>query len=198
VKPTATTPVPSTPATVAATTTTVAGSGYWFPVSPSSVASYGHAHHDYPATDVFAPCGTAVVAVTAGVISEVSLVDRWDPATNLGADRGGLSISLVGDDGVRYYGSHLSVVTEGVAAGVRVQAGQLLGKVGNTGDAAGIACHLHFGLSPPCGVGDWDVRRGVIYPWPYLDAWKAGQPTSPATETALWARDHSDLCPGSG
>jgi murein DD-endopeptidase MepM/ murein hydrolase activator NlpD len=153
-----------------------------FPEVPASVAHYGHYHHDYPATDVLAPCGTTVVAPVDGVIQEVSTVDRWDPKVNDGATRGGLSWSIVGDDGVRYYGSHLSALASTTKPGVRVAAGTVLGKVGNTGDARGLACHLHFGLSPPCGPGDWAVRRGTLYPWPYLDAWRAGINRSPAPQ----------------
>jgi len=39
----------------------------------------------------------------AGVVDEVNSVDKWSGKTNLGADRGGLSISIIGDDGLRYY-----------------------------------------------------------------------------------------------
>src|SRR6185503_8548660 len=44
--------------------------GYVYPVAGRT--SYGRTHHDYPATDIFAPCGTAVRAVTDGVVLEVS------------------------------------------------------------------------------------------------------------------------------
>jgi hypothetical protein len=62
---------------------------YVFPVKPVRAASYGRHHHDYPATDIFAACGTEVVAPTAGVVHEVSRVDLWDPAVNEGSTRGG-------------------------------------------------------------------------------------------------------------
>jgi murein DD-endopeptidase MepM/ murein hydrolase activator NlpD len=152
--------------------------------------AYGHSHHDYPATDIFAPCGTQVVAATGGVVVEVSRTDAWDPHTNSGATRGGLFTSVAGDDGVRYYGSHLRAVADGIAPGVRVAAGERLGWVGQTGDARGVACHLHFGLSPPCGAGDWSVRRGVVYPWPYLDAWRAGTMRSPHDAVGAWNAAH--------
>jgi hypothetical protein len=32
--------------------------------------------------------------------------------------------------------------------------------------------------------GDWEIRRGVIAPWPFLDAWKAGKDLSPAKAVA--------------
>jgi murein DD-endopeptidase MepM/ murein hydrolase activator NlpD len=157
---------------------------------PASAAKYGHAHHDYPATDIFAPCGSEVVANVDGVVQEVSRVDTWDAQVNDGATRGGLFTSVVGDDGVRYYGSHLSAVAAGIDAGTRVTAGQRLGLVGNTGDARGIACHLHFGVSPACGPSDWEVRRGEVYPWPYLDSWRVGGRSSPAAAVAQWNAAH--------
>ena len=83
-------------------------------------------------------------------------------------------MTLIGDDGVRYYGSHLSAIDPAIAVGVRVAVGQPVGLVGNTGNAAGIVCHLHFGISAPCGVGDWQVRRGTLQPAPLLDSWRVG------------------------
>jgi len=180
-------PAPSTapPSATAPPSPSVATGGrYVFPVDGK--ASYGRTHHDYPASDVFAPCGAVVRAVTAGTVLEVSREDRFDPANPRGADKGGLSVSVLGDDGVRYYGSHFSAIDAAVQPGVRVAAGTRLGLVGRTGNTNG-TCHLHFGLSPPCAkTGDWWIRRGVLYPWPYLDAWRAGQARSPAAEVESW------------
>lgn len=156
---------------------------YAFPVAGCR-ATYGRAHHDYPATDVFARRGCAFVSPVAGRVDEVSYRDRWDPATNRGADRGGLFVSVVGVDGVRYYGSHLAAVAPGIRPGARVRAGTRLGDVGTTGSARGTAPHLHLGLSWPTGPGVWWVRRGTVAPWPYLDAWRAGGHRSPAAAVA--------------
>lgn len=155
--------------------------------------SYGHSHHDYPATDLFAAKGCAVVAPVTGRVDEASTVDRWNSSTNNGADRGGLSFSIVGDDGVRYYGSHLSAIR--VRAGQRVTVGQVIGAVGNTGDARGIATHLHFGLSWPTRHGIWWVRRGEVYPWSFLDSWKAGGNASPAAAVAREHQRQGDVPP---
>ncbi|NUR25227.1 MAG: M23 family metallopeptidase, partial [Catenulispora sp.] len=156
---------------------------YVFPVVGN--ASYAHSHHDYPASDIIAACGLPVVSPVNGVVLEVNLVDTWNAKDNLGATRGGLGWSILGDDGVRYYGSHLSSIGANIRAGVRVAAGQQLGKVGRTGDTT--ACHLHFGISPVCQrVKDWWIRRGVIWPWPYLDSWKKGVALSPANEIKNW------------
>jgi hypothetical protein len=155
-----------------------ADSQYVFPVADCKV-SYSKYHHDYPATDIQAKQGCAFVATIAGRIEDVNLKDKWSGKTNLGQDRGGLSISYIGIDGVRYYGSHLSKVEPGIAPGVEVMAGQKLGEVGSTGSARGTKPHLHFGISYPTVSGDWEIRRGVIWPWRYLDAWRAGQNLSP-------------------
>jgi peptidoglycan LD-endopeptidase LytH len=176
-------PATSVPATTApATPTTAPAARYSFPVQPlaSCDVSYGHSHHDYPATDIFARRGCRFVAPTDGTVTEVARVDRWDPSTNRGADRGGRSVAMVGVDGVRYYGSHLERVAEGIGPGARVRAGQLLGLIDNSGDARSTPTHLHFGISWPTRPGIWWVRRGTVYPWPYLDSWRAGGNRSPA------------------
>jgi len=161
----------------------VKGTPYKFPIAGK--ASYAHTHHDYPASDIMAACGTPVVSPVNGVVLEVTLVDTWSAKVNAGASRGGLSWSILGDDGARYYGSHMQSLETDIRAGRRVTAGQRLGKVGETGDAS--ACHLHFGLSPVCQkTGDWWIRRGVVYPWSYLDAWKAGTRKSPLDAVTAW------------
>jgi len=178
------------PSTSAAATTTATNVKYRFPVIGKS--SYAHTHHDYPATDVMTACGHTFVAVTSGVVLTTRTKDTWTAKANLGATRGGISVSILGDDGVRYYGSHLSSVASGVKPGVRVKIGQTLGKTGDTGDAS--ACHLHFGISPPCAkVGDWWNQRGTVYPWPFLDSWKAGGAKSPVATVKAWKAKHG--CP---
>ena len=154
---------------------------YVFPVADCAV-SYGKYHHDYPATDIQAKKGCAFVAPINGVVDEIVAKDNWSGKTNLGQDRGGLSVSIIGDDGVRYYGSHFKSIEVGIVPGVVVVAGQTLAYVGATGSARGTSPHVHFGISWPTSPEDnaWWVRRGVLYPWKYLDAWKAGKDLSPA------------------
>jgi murein DD-endopeptidase MepM/ murein hydrolase activator NlpD len=151
---------------------------YRFPVAGCR-ARYGRSHHDYPAADMFTGRGCAFVAPVAGRVDEVTRRDAWDPASDRGADRGGRSVSIVGVDGVRYYGSHLEAVAPGIAPGVRVRAGQLLGRIGNSGSARVTAVHLHFAISWPTRPGIWWVRRGMIQPAPYLDSWRARGNLSP-------------------
>lgn len=163
-----------------------------FPVAGQ--VSYGRAHHDYPATDMFAPCGTRVVAPVGGLVLEVNRVDRWNPQTDRGRTRGGKYVSLRGRDGVRYYGSHLSMIRGVVRPGTRVHAGQTLGRVGHTGSARFTACHLHFGLSPVCrGTGQWWIRRGVVSPYRFLNRWRSGGHLSPARAVSAWKKEHG--CP---
>ena len=160
-----------------------ASPNYAFPISGCAV-TYARAHHNYPATDILTKKGCKFVAPTSGVVDEVNHVDKFSWKTNKGADRGGLSISIVGDDGVLYYGSHLSKIPTEMVPGFRVNVGDIIGYVGNSGDAKGLATHLHFGISWPTPAGIWWVRRGELYPWKYLDAWKAGKDVSPAKAVA--------------
>jgi murein DD-endopeptidase MepM/ murein hydrolase activator NlpD len=157
---------------------------YTFPISGCTV-TYGKYHHDYPATDIFAKKGCVFVAPISGVIDEVNTVDRWSGKSNLGADRGGLSVSLIGDDGLRYYGSHLQKIEPNILPGFKVASGEKLGEIGTTGSAKGTKPHLHFGISYPTQKGIWWVRRGVglekgkTSPWKYLQAWQAGKDLKP-------------------
>ena len=168
---------------IASITPAHASPNYAFPISGCAV-TYARAHHNYPATDILTKKGCKFVAPTSGVVDEVNHVDKFSWKTNKGADRGGLSISIVGDDGVRYYGSHLSKIPTEMVPGFRVNVGDIIGYVGNSGDAKGLATHLHFGISWPTPAGIWWVRRGELYPWKYLDAWKAGKDVSPAKAVA--------------
>jgi peptidoglycan LD-endopeptidase LytH len=84
--------------------------------------------------DVFAPRGTPVVSATAGLVYELS--DRF---------RGGRSVMVIGPGARRYFYSHLEGYAEGLREGQWLEPGQLLGYVGNDGNAATTPPHLHFG-----------------------------------------------------
>ena len=165
-------------------TTATAAPIYTFPIAGCSV-KYGKYHHDYPATDIDAKKGCAFVASIAGVIDEVNTVDKWSGKTNKGADRGGLSVSIIGDDGNRYYGSHLSKIEANIVPGYKVTTGEKLGEIGTSGSAKGTKPHLHFGISYPTEKGVWWIRRGVglekgkTSPWKYLQAWQVGKDLKP-------------------
>ena len=162
---------------------------YTFPVANCTV-TYTKYHHDYPAADIFGKKGCAFVAPIAGVVDEVNAVDRWSGKTNLGPDRGGLSISIIGNDGVRYYGSHLSKIEAVIVPGYKVATGEKLGEIGSSGSARGTKPHLHFGISYPTEKGIWWVRRGVgleskgkTPPFKYLQAWQVGKDLKPKVVT---------------
>jgi murein DD-endopeptidase MepM/ murein hydrolase activator NlpD len=204
--PTTTTPSPHPRTTTAVPTRTTSSPApttslrftargrYVFPVARCS-SSYSSSHHDYPASDIFTSKGCPFVAVTAGRVDEVSYVDRWDPNKDYGATRGGLSVSIVGDDGVRYYGSHLEKIAAGISPGARVTAGQVLGLIDNTGDAKYVPTHVHFGISWPTKPGAWWVRRGEIWPQRYLASWRAGGDLSPAPEVRRVHAQMGDVPP---
>ena len=167
---------------------------YIFPVAGCEV-NYARAHHDYPATDILAKAGCAFVSPIDGVIDEVNRVDTWSGKVNAGITRGGLSVSLIGVDGVRYYGSHLKSIYKTIEPGLVVKAGQRLGSVGATGSARGTSPHLHFGISWPTPADTWWVRRGAVLPWKYLDAWKAGKDLSPAKAVAAALKKAGEVPP---
>ena len=156
---------------------------YIFPISGCE-ANYARAHHDYAATDILTKAGCKFVAPIDGIVDEVNRVDLWKSPPNNGIDRGGLFVSIIGVDGVRYYGSHLRSIPASIQPGITVKAGRVLGAVGSTGSARGTAPHLHFGISWPTPADTWWVRRGEILPWKYLDAWKKGTDLSPVKEVA--------------
>jgi LysM repeat protein len=95
--------------------------------------SGGRAHSG---TDMFAPRGTPILAPVAGVVS-------FGTGTI-----GGRQFRMAGDDGTTYIGSHM----DAFGASGRVSAGTVIGYVGNTGNAAGGATHLHFEVRPDDGA----------------------------------------------
>ncbi len=86
--------------------------------------------------DMMAAIGVPVVAPVSGNVSH-----RSNPI-------GGLSFHLNGDDGHYYYGTHLSAYANQGAGWV--EAGTVVGYVGDTGNARGIP-HLHFEIHPNGG-----------------------------------------------
>lgn len=87
-------------------------------------------------TDMLAPTGTPLQAVIGGTVAHRSNT------------LGGITISLLGDNGNRYYYAHLSAY-EGPPG--RVEQGQVIGYIGDTGNATGVP-HLHFEIRPGGGV----------------------------------------------
>jgi murein DD-endopeptidase MepM/ murein hydrolase activator NlpD len=129
-------------------------SGDWVcPVqgSVSFTSSFGEPRngHTHQGVDMFAATGTPLVAVVSG-----SLFFQSDTL-------GGLAAYVTGGDGTTYYYAHLN---DYVGGGRSVSAGELIGHVGNTGDAQGGASHLHFEIRPGGPNG------AAIDPYPTLSA----------------------------
>jgi len=95
----------------------------------------GRSHHG---VDMVAATGTPLVAMENGVIYGVG----WHYL-------GGNNLYLRGDSSDIYYYAHLDGFAAGMANGVRVNKGQLVGYVGATGNAA--VPHLHLGYQPAGG-----------------------------------------------
>jgi murein DD-endopeptidase MepM/ murein hydrolase activator NlpD len=165
---------------------------YGLPVADAARAGWSPTHSTYPATDIFLGCGAALVSPVNGTVLEVRRVDSWDPTVDDPATRGGKSVAIGGFDGVRYYLAHFDTIEPDLAVGQQVEIGQTLGTMGETGRTS--ACHLHFSISPPCNDEEWRIRRGVVWPYPYLDAWRAGEQLSPAAEVAEWVLDNPTAC----
>jgi peptidoglycan LD-endopeptidase LytH len=86
-------------------------------------------------TDMFAARGTPVVAPVGGTARQKS------------SRLGGLGFWLVGDNGVTYFGTHMDTA----GASGRVEAGTVLGTIGNSGNARFTSTHLHFEIHPGGG-----------------------------------------------
>jgi len=96
--------------------------------------------HWHQGIDIFAPAGTPLVAAERGVVSKV------------GSNRlGGLTVWLHGESGTDWYYAHLLAHAPDLVAGQVVEAGTLLGYVGNSGNAATTPSHLHLELHPNGG-----------------------------------------------
>jgi murein DD-endopeptidase MepM/ murein hydrolase activator NlpD len=86
--------------------------------------------------DIFAARGTAVVAVSEGIISYIG--DQ---------PKGGHCLWLTTEAGTSFYYAHLDRWAAGLYEGMEVQTGDLLGYVGTTGNAIHTPPHLHFAIN---------------------------------------------------
>jgi peptidoglycan LD-endopeptidase LytH len=142
---------------------------YSFPVQPVDEIAFSKGGHHYRGIDIFGKRGTIFVAPVSGVIEAIQRNDEWNKKTNDPEKKGGRWVSLLGDDGIRYYGSHLESVSDQVCVGQRVKSGDVLGYLGNSGNARGTPNHLHFGISYASTPYSWKTRRGEIEPYHFLE-----------------------------
>ncbi len=121
-------------------------------------------HHG---VDIFASRGTPVLAVEEGVVRRVG-----------DGGIGGKTVWLRDQHGRAFYYAHLD--SQLVRSGERVQPGDTLGLVGNTGNARTTPPHLHFGL----------YRRGPVDPYPYVHEPRTDAPpiTADTSRFGRWSR----------
>lgn len=144
------------------------------------VAGAAHYAHDwlYPrhgpgfrfhlGTDVFAAYGTPLRAPVDGV------------AKSANGGLGGLTVKVVMPDGTYFYLAHLSRLADGFVDGMPVSTGDIVGYVGDSGNARGGAPHVHVGIYPNGGP--------AIDPKPILDQFIAeAEARMPAVVAALRA-----------
>jgi murein DD-endopeptidase MepM/ murein hydrolase activator NlpD len=158
--------------------------GYVFPVyGPSSfVDTFGALRGDistgwHHGDDIFAPLGAPLLAVASGTVFSVG----WNRV-------GGNRLWLRDGQGNLFYYAHLSAFSPLAVNGSKVNAGDVVGFVGNTGDAQSTPFHLHFEIHPVglLGLG----YDGAVNPTSYLLAWKHLEDVSFAGGDA-WAPLHS-------
>jgi murein DD-endopeptidase MepM/ murein hydrolase activator NlpD len=132
---------------------------------------HGPPAHSHQGCDIFAPKGTPVIAAMDGVVGRLST----------SSPLGGTSLRVTLPSGTFFYYAHLDDFAPGVREGRAVRAGDVIGFVGNTGNAATTPPHLHFEIHPRGGE--------ATSPVPYLDRWLA---EAVATAKAITATDAID------
>jgi murein DD-endopeptidase MepM/ murein hydrolase activator NlpD len=138
---------------------------YVFPVAGPSefVDSYGAFRSDvsgnwHHGDDIFAPLGTPVVAVASGTLNQVG----WEQV-------GGWRLWVRDSLGNEFYYAHLSGYAPAALRSNQVTGGEVIGFVGNTGDAFTTPPHLHFEIHPRTLLPlHYD---GAVDPTTYLDRW---------------------------
>jgi murein DD-endopeptidase MepM/ murein hydrolase activator NlpD len=146
--------------------------GYVFPVfgTASFGDSFGGPRPNIPGgwhhgEDIFAREGTPVLAVADGTLHMIGFIPI-----------GGYRLWLRDRSGNEFYYAHLSAYSPLAVEGKDVQAGDVIGFVGDTGDADGGAPHLHFEIHPAAMLGlGYD---GVVAPYPFLVAWRRAEDVS--------------------
>jgi hypothetical protein len=147
---------------------------WWFP-------RFGPGWRLHQGLDIFAAYGTPVRAPVDGTVR----------VTNGGL--GGLAVYVVQPNRTYWYMAHLSGIGPGIAEGVAVTTGQVVGFVGDSGNARGGAPHLHFEIHPNGGVAvppkpvvDRFVADALGLAPQLLDAYlRANQPGQAAPQVAL-------------
>jgi murein DD-endopeptidase MepM/ murein hydrolase activator NlpD len=140
---------------------------YVFPVyGPTSyIDTFGAKRADvtyHHGDDIFGSLGQPLVACTDGIVFSVGF-------NKVGGNR----LWIVDKAGNQFYYAHLSAFATTAVNGAHVKAGQVIGFMGNTGDAEGTPYHLHFEIHPVSFL--YLGYDGAVDPSPYLDAWQHQQ-----------------------
>lgn len=114
-------------------------------------ARFGPPFHLHEGTDIFAARGTPVRAPFNGVV-------RFEDA-----GLGGKGAFVTEPDGTYYYMAHLDSFSKKIASGAAVKQGDVIGFLGDSGNAQGGSPHVHFEVHPRGGA--------AVNPKPLLDAW---------------------------
>jgi murein DD-endopeptidase MepM/ murein hydrolase activator NlpD len=109
--------------------------------------------------DIFAALGTPLLAVADGTVFSVG----WN-------DVGGYRLWLRDKQGNQFYYAHLSAFSPLAQNDAQVKAGDVVGFMGNSGDAQGTPYHVHFEVHPVQML--YLGYDGVISPYPLLMAWR--------------------------
>lgn len=118
--------------------------------------------HD--AIDIMANEGTPVIAATDGTVEKLFFSDGG----------GGITAYIRSPDKRwTYYYAHLQGYAPGLAEGQKVKRGQVIGRVGHTGNADAAGPHLHFAINQMRAGEKW-YQGSPINPYPLL----AGKRTS--------------------
>jgi murein DD-endopeptidase MepM/ murein hydrolase activator NlpD len=116
--------------------------------------SQGRSHD---AIDIMAAEGTPVIAAADGTIEKL-----------FNSARGGMTLyERSPDRNWIYYYAHLSAYAPGIAEGQQVKRGQVIARVGHSGDASAAGPHLHFAINR-MGQSDRWWNGTAINPYPLL------------------------------
>jgi murein DD-endopeptidase MepM/ murein hydrolase activator NlpD len=136
-----------------------------FPLPATASYSYESGFTDrHHGVDIMAPLGTPVLAVERG--------KAWSSIE----PKGGKVVYLEGESGARYFYGHLSewtlpLISATTSKPLGVAAGDELGRVGNTGNAAGGPPHIHFQIRRVSFFGAEALPgAGLADPFPELMA----------------------------
>jgi murein DD-endopeptidase MepM/ murein hydrolase activator NlpD len=152
--------------------TRLSAGGYVFPVygTASFGDSFGGPRPNVPGgwhhgEDIFAGDSTPLLAVADGTLHTIGFTKI-----------GGYRLWLRDTEGNEFYYAHLSAYSPLAVEGRSVEAGDVVGFVGDTGDAEGGSPHLHFEIHPAAMAGlGYD---GVVAPYSILLAWRRAEDIS--------------------